>query len=179
MSRIAKANIFVPSNVKIKIDNQKIFIEGKNGKLNVSIHFSVKVKYKNNILKFLPYKNIKRQNSWAQAGTTRSLVYSMILGVTKGFDKKLNIIGVGYRVFIKDNILNLILGFSHVIYYKIPNNIKITCPNQNEILIQGINKQLVKQTAAEIRSYRRPEPYKGKGIRYDNEVVKIKEAKKK
>lgn len=177
MSRVAKSKILIPEGVNIDINNNIISIKGKNGVLKKLLHKKVFIKNKNNTLKFYP-SDISN-NCWVQAGTERSLINSMIIGVSKGFEKKLNLIGVGYKANIEQNYIVLYLGFSHTIKYFLPKKITATCPIQTEIIIKGINKQLVNQVAAKIRSYRKPEPYKGKGIRYENEFIKIKESKKK
>ncbi|MFP3014254.1 MAG: 50S ribosomal protein L6 [Arsenophonus sp.] len=177
MSRVAKSPLSVPSDVEVKLNGQYIVIKGKNGKLSRTIHRSVTIKYINNQLTFGPRDDF--YDSWTQAGTARSLLNAMIIGVTEGFRKKLNLVGIGYRVAIKDNILSLSLGFSHIIEHKLPQGISAQCPSQTEILLEGLDKQAVGQVAAELRSYRIPEPYKGKGIHYDDEIVRIKEAKKK
>lgn len=178
MSRIAKCPIIVPSDVQVELDCQKISIKGKYGNLSRIIHQSVEIKYLNNKITFLP--RLSFSDSWAQAGTSRALVSSMILGVSKKFNKKLNFSGVGYRVSMKNSTtISMSLGFSHTIEYTLPEGINIENVSPTEILIEGIDKQLVGQISADLRSYRKPEPYKGKGIRYSNEVVKIKEAKKK
>ncbi|QJC28224.1 50S ribosomal protein L6 [Enterobacteriaceae endosymbiont of Plateumaris braccata] len=176
MSRIAKNPIFIPDNVKIIINKQKIIVKGKNGILKILINPLIKIKINNKQLLFLPKRN--NNNVWSYAGTSRSILNSMIIGVTKGFFKKLILFGIGYRVTLNKNILNLMLGYSHPIYYTLPEGIKADI-NQNEILLKGSNKQLLGQVAANIRSYRTPEPYKGKGIRYSYEKIKIKEIKKK
>ncbi|QJC28675.1 50S ribosomal protein L6 [Enterobacteriaceae endosymbiont of Plateumaris consimilis] len=177
MSRIAKNPIFIPDEVKVSINKKKIIIQGKNGILTNIINPLVKVKIHNKQLFFVP--KINNNNSWSYAGTSRSILNSMIIGVTKGFSKKLILFGIGYRVTLNKNILNLMLGYSHPIYYTLPEGIKADCTIQNEILLKGSNKQLLGQVAANIRSYRTPEPYKGKGIRYSYEKIKIKEIKKK
>lgn len=177
MSRVAKATILIPDGVKVKINNNLIIIKGKNGELNKNINENIIVKYENNSLNFLP--KVITKYYWALAGTTRSLIHKMIIGVSQGFIQKLQLVGVGYRAVIQENKVVLSLGLSHNIFYKIPDNIKISCPSQTEIIIQGIDKQLVKQVAADIRSYKKPDPYKGKGIRYDKELIRIKESKKK
>ncbi|MGP1931739.1 MAG: 50S ribosomal protein L6 [Arsenophonus sp. ET-DL9-MAG3] len=177
MSRVAKTPIVIPVSVEVKLNGQNIVIKGKNGEFTHTVHKAIKVKYDINQLKFTPHEGFS--NAWAQAGTTRSLLNAMVIGVSKGFTKKLQLIGVGYRVAIKNNIINLSLGFSHQIEYKIPIGVTAKCPSQTEIVLKGINKQLIGQVAAELRDYRRPEPYKGKGIRYVNEIVRTKEAKKK
>ncbi|QJC33334.1 50S ribosomal protein L6 [Enterobacteriaceae endosymbiont of Donacia clavipes] len=177
MSRIAKKLIIIPSNVKIFIKKQNISVEGKNGILKNTFSKKVKIFFEKNQLLFKPIFECK--NGWAQAGTTRSIINSMIIGVTKGFTKKLILFGVGYKISIKNNKLDLSLGFSHLISYTLPKSIVGECLNQNEIILKGLDKQLLGQVAANIRSYRPPEPYKGKGIRYSDEKIKIKETKKK
>lgn len=177
MSRVAKKPIIIPNDITIYIKKQNIKIKRKNQELNYKIHDFVKINLNNEILTFSVKKNFK--DHWKQAGTTRSIIQSMILGLKKGFTKTLSLIGIGYRVSIKNKILILSLGFSHTITYKIPKNIIIKCPSQTEIIIKGNNKQIVGQIAAKLRSYRPPEPYKGKGIFYLNETIKIKETKKK
>ncbi|QJC33737.1 50S ribosomal protein L6 [Enterobacteriaceae endosymbiont of Donacia provostii] len=177
MSRIAKKLIIIPDNIKVFIKKQTISIMGNNKILKNIFNKNVKIILNNNKISFIP--KIKCKNGWAQAGTVRSLVNSMIIGITKGFKKKLILSGVGYKFSIKNNILYLMIGFSHTISYTIPDGIFGKCLNSNEIILKGINKQLLGQVAANIRSYRPPEPYKGKGIRYDNEIIKIKETKKK
>lgn len=178
MSRIAKRPIVVPSDINVQLNSQTISIQGKYGQLSRTIHNSVSIKYLEDKIIFLPRSGFS--DSWAQAGTSRALVNSMIIGVSKRFVKKLQLSGVGYRVSItKDNIINMSLGYSHPVIYALPKGISIENPSPTEIIIQGIDKQLVGQIAANLRSYRVPEPYKGKGIRYSDEIVRIKEAKKK
>ncbi|WP_395496499.1 50S ribosomal protein L6 [Arsenophonus endosymbiont of Lipoptena cervi] len=177
MSRIAKIPVSIPDDVEVTLNGQEIIIKGKNGTLNRTVSKAVKIKYFNNQLIFIPRKEF--YNSRAQAGTARSLLNSMVIGVTKGFIKKLLLIGVGYRATIKDDVINLSLGFSHIINYKLPKGIIAKCPSQTEIVLEGLDKQVIGQVAAELRSYRVPEPYKGKGIRYEDEVVRNKESKKK
>jgi large subunit ribosomal protein L6 len=178
MSRVAKRPILIPENIKVKLNAQLISIEGKHGYLSRVIHDSVKIKYFDNQITFSIYSGFP--NAWAQAGTSRALVNSMIIGVSKKFSKKLQFSGVGYRVSItKDNIVNMSLGYSHSIMYSLPPYISVENPSPTEIIIHGIDKQLVGQIAANLRSYRKPEPYKGKGIRYSDEIIRIKEAKKK
>ncbi|WP_343128532.1 50S ribosomal protein L6 [Buchnera aphidicola (Kurisakia onigurumii)] len=177
MSRIAKKPILVPKDINIFLKKNKIIIEGNSKKLFCYIHNSVQITHVDNHLIFLGKK--KYSNAWAHAGTLRSLVFSMIIGITHGFTKKLFLTGVGYRVFLKNNIINMSLGFSHTIEYIIPSGIDISVPSQTEIILKSADKRLLGQVAANLRSYRIPEPYKGKGIRYENEVIRIKEAKKK
>jgi large subunit ribosomal protein L6 len=145
--------------------------------LDLTIHDLVKIKQEDNLLLFSAANNGKKSN--AMAGTFRSLVNNMILGVSHGFEKALELQGVGYRAQSLGKKLNLTLGFSHPIEYSIPEGIEIETPSQTQVLVKGIDKQLVGQVSAEIRAFRPPEPYKGKGVRYVNEYVKRKEAKKK
>jgi large subunit ribosomal protein L6 len=177
MSRIAKEPVPIPSCVDVRINKQIISIKGDKGTLTRPFNSAVEIKNHDNSLLFLPRKGFS--DGWTQAGTSRSLFRNMVIGVTKGFSKKLHIVGVGYRATIKESILTLNVGFSHEIKYKFPNGIIIECPTQTEIVVKGIDKEVVGQVSANLRFYRKPEPYKGKGIRYADEVVKIKEAKKK
>ncbi|XBC44292.1 MAG: 50S ribosomal protein L6 [Buchnera aphidicola (Schlechtendalia peitan)] len=178
MSRVAKKLIIVPIDVDITLVGQSITIRKDNNILHCIINNSVLVTHMNDHLLFK--SKICSSQGWAQAGTSRSLVNSMIIGVTIGFSKKLQLLGVGYRVsIINTNIIHMSLGYSHIIKYIVPKGITVECPSQVEIIIKGANKQLVGQVAANIRSYKVPESYKGKGIRYNNEIVRIKEAKKK
>src|SRR3990167_7441312 len=177
MSRIANYPVAVPSGVQVAQSGAKISVKGPKGSLEHEIHPLVKVTQEGTLLKF------KRTNDSALAravsGTTRALVNNMVTGVAKGFEKKLTIIGVGYRAAVQGKKLNLTLGYSHPIVYDIPNGISIEAPDLTNLVIKGADKQLVGQVAAEIRSYRSPEPYKGKGVRYVDEVIVKKEAKKK
>lgn len=178
MSRVAKCPIIVPSNINVQLDFQVISIKGKHGNLSRTIHQSVKIEYLNDKIIFEP--RLGFSDAWAQAGTSRALVNSMIIGVSEKFSKKLQLSGVGYRASItKGNIINMSLGYSHNIIYYLPKGIDVENPSPTEIIIKGIDKQLVGQIAANLRSYRTPEPYKGKGIRYSDEVIRMKEAKKK
>jgi large subunit ribosomal protein L6 len=178
MSRIAKRPIVVPSDIDVQLNLQNISIKGRYGHLSRVINHAVEVRLLNNTITFFP--RLDCDNGWAQAGTARSLVNSMILGVSKKFIKKLQLSGVGYRVSVtKENIINMSLGYSHPIVYSLPKGISAKNTSPTEIVLQGIDKQLVGQIAANLRSYRRPEPYKGKGVRYSEEQIRIKEAKKK
>ncbi len=177
MSRVAKAPVNIPAGVEVKIDGQLLTVKGKNGELTRKIHDSVEVKNENNQLTFVPREGMVEAN--AQAGTARSLVNAMVIGVTEGFTKKLQLVGVGYRAQVKGNAVALSLGYSHPIEHNLPAGITAECPTQTEIVLKGADKQVVGQVAADIRAYRRPEPYKGKGVRYSDEVVRTKEAKKK
>lgn len=177
MSRVAKKPIIIPLGIEVKLNNQIIKIKGKNGKLSRIIHNAVKLNYINNELNFSINKGF--DDAWILAGTERSLINGMIIGVTKGFSKKLQLVGVGYRVSIEKNIIILSLGFSHLIHYILPMSVVAKCPSQTEIVLFGANKQEIGQVTAELRAYHPPSSYKGKGIRYVDEVVRTKEAKKK
>lgn len=177
MSRVAKSPVAVPAGVEIKRNGQILVIKGSKGQLELVVHNNVEVAQEENVLTFAPRDGAK--HSRALAGTTRALVYNMVTGVTAGFEKKLQLVGVGYRAAAKGNSLTLNLGFSHPVEYELPAGVTCETPTQTEILVRGIDKQLVGQVAAEIREFRRPEPYKGKGVRYADERVRRKEAKKK
>ncbi|VFP79726.1 50S ribosomal protein L6 [Candidatus Erwinia haradaeae] len=177
MSRVAKAPVNIPINVQVTIDGQIISVVSKNEKLSRTLNRAVVVQQVENSLIFFPRKGFC--DGWAQAGTSRALVYSMMIGVTEGFIKKIQLVGVGYRAILTANKLSLSLGLSHPINYVLPNGITATCISQTDITLKSADKQLLGQVAADLRAYRRPEPYKGKGIRYVNEIVRRKEAKKK
>ncbi|MBQ0755488.1 MAG: 50S ribosomal protein L6 [Amphritea sp.] len=177
MSRVAKSPVVLPAGVEAKVDGQQINIKGKNGALDLSVHQSVEVTSEENVLKFAPRDGSKSAN--ALAGTTRSLVNNMVVGVESGFEKKLLLQGVGYRAAVKGNALNLTLGFSHPIEYELPEGVAAAMEGQTTIVLKAADKQALGQAAAEIRAFRPPEPYKGKGVRYADEYVRRKEAKKK
>ncbi|WP_020682697.1 50S ribosomal protein L6 [Marinobacterium rhizophilum] len=177
MSRVGKKPVVVPAGVDLKVDGLTITAKGKNGLLSLDVHPTVEVKQEENTLLFAPRDKSKLAN--ALSGTTRSLVSNMVFGVAEGFKKTLELQGVGYRVALKGNALNLTLGFSHPVEYELPEGITAECPNQTTIVISGADKQRVGQVAAEVRGFRPPEPYKGKGVRYADEYVRRKEAKKK
>ncbi len=177
MSRIAKKPVELVSGVEVSINGQTITAKGKQGNLSLDLHDAVSIKQEDNKLTFSP--NDDSKGSMAMAGTMRSLVNNMILGVTEGFSKQLQLIGVGYRAQMQGNVLDLSLGFSHPVKYAIPEGITVETPSQTEINVKGADKQKVGQVCAEIRAYRPPEPYKGKGVRYSDERVIRKEAKKK
>jgi len=177
MSRIAKQPVELISGVEVNISGQTITAKGKQGNLSLDMHETVSVKQQDNVLKFSP--NDDSKGSMAMAGTMRSLVNNMVAGVSEGFTKQLQLIGVGYRAQVQGKVLDLSLGFSHPIKYAIPEGITIETPSQTEINVKGADKQLVGQVCAEIRAYRPPEPYKGKGVRYSDERVIRKDAKKK
>lgn len=177
MSRVAKAPVNLPAGVEVTINGQEITVKGPKGSLNRTLNSAVVVSQEDNAIVFAPREGIVKAN--AQAGTARALVNNMVIGVTEGFTKKLILKGVGYRAAMKGNAVGLTLGFSHPVEHALPEGIKAECPSQTEIVLTGIDKQLVGQVAADIRAYRQPEPYKGKGVRYSDEVVRTKEAKKK
>lgn len=177
MSRIANKPVEIPAGVEVSISGQTVSVKGKNGQMSIDIHEKVEVEQNDNVLNFKGREGVA--NSVAMAGTMRSLTDNLVTGVTQGFEKKLTLIGVGYRAQAQGNVLNLTLGFSHPVNYAVPEGITIETPSQTEIVVKGMDKQKVGQVSAEIRAYRPPEPYKGKGVRYTDERVIRKEAKKK
>jgi large subunit ribosomal protein L6 len=177
MSRVANLPVELPSGTQVQLDGQEIEVKGAKGALSLSVHSAVEVKQEENILTFAARDGARK--SRALAGTTRALVNNMVVGVNKGYEKKLQLIGVGYRAQVKGKTINLTLGFSHPVEYALPEGISAEMPTQTEIVLKGIDKQQVGQAAAEIRAFRPPEPYKGKGVRYSDENVRRKEAKKK
>ena len=177
MSRVAKAPVEVRAGVEVTIADQTVTVTGKNGTLVRVFNDAVQIVSEDNTIKALPRDGFV--DAWAQAGTARALLNAMVVGVTDGFEKKLELNGVGYRAQAQGKKLNLTLGFSHPVAYEMPAGIDVQTPSQTEIVVKGADKQLVGQVAANIRSYRPPEPYKGKGVRYSDEVVRRKEAKKK
>ncbi len=177
MSRIAKAPISIPSGVNVNIDGAAVTVKGPKGTLSWNLHPTVSLTSEDQTLQVAPVSD--KGNDWAMAGTTRALINNMVVGVSTGFERKLTLIGVGYRAQAKGKVLNLALGFSHPIDYPVPEGIEIETPTPTEIIIKGSDKQRVGQVAAEIRAKRPPEPYKGKGVRYSDEQVIRKEAKKK
>jgi large subunit ribosomal protein L6 len=177
MSRIAKAPITVPKGIAVEISDQEVRVKGAKGNLTWIIHPKVRLSQEDGELKVSPVDEAKE--SWAQAGTTRALVNNMVVGCGTGFERKLTLVGVGYRAQAKGKVLNLSLGFSHPIDYTVPDGIEVATPSPTEVVVSGADKQRVGQAASEIRGFRPPEPYKGKGVRYANEQVLRKEAKKK
>jgi len=177
MSRIAKYPVVVPKRVQTTIEAEQITVKGPLGTLTQTLNPNVDIRLEDGELTF----NVANETREAKAmsGTMRALVNNMVTGVSAGFERKLNLVGVGFRAQVQGDALKLQLGFSHDILYAMPEGIKIECPTQTEIVVKGVDKQIVGQVAAEIRAYRRPEPYKGKGVRYADEYVAIKEAKKK
>lgn len=177
MSRIAKEPVSIPANVEVDLSTSDVSVKGPLGKLQWSINSDVIVEHKDDNLLVKVANNSRQAN--AMSGTMRSLLANMVQGVSKGYEKKLLLVGVGYRAKADKENLNLTLGFSHPVVYKLPEGIKAETPSQTEIVIKGIDKQKVGQVAAEVRAFRKPEPYKGKGVRYVDEVIVMKEAKKK
>ena len=176
MSRVGKSPI-VLTGAEVAISDERITVKGPLGTISQNANRLVKVVNDNGTLKFEPVDESREAN--AMSGTMRALVANMVQGVTKGFERKLTLVGVGYRAQAQGDKLNLSLGFSHPVVHQMPEGIKAETPSQTEIVIKGINKQQVGQVAAEVRGYRPPEPYKGKGVRYADEVVILKETKKK
>jgi len=177
MSRIAKAPIAVPTAVKVDVSGQQVTVSGPKGSLGWTVHPKVSVAHEDGHLKVAPA--VQSHQAWALAGTTRALLSNMVTGAGSGFARKLTLVGVGYRAQAQGKVLNLSLGFSHPINYTVPEGIEITTPSPTEIVVSGADKQRVGQVASEIRGFRPPEPYKGKGVRYSDERVLRKEAKKK
>ncbi len=177
MSRIANAPVEIPSGVEVSLNGVNISVKGAKGMLSRAIHPDVEVVQDENQIKAQARNNSKQ--AVALAGTTRSLINNMVIGVSQGFEKKLTLVGVGYRAKVQGNKLDLTLGFSHPVEYEAPEGIKLETPSQTEIVVSGVDKEIVGQVAANIRAFRPPEPYKGKGVRYADEYVARKEAKKK
>jgi large subunit ribosomal protein L6 len=176
MSRVGKNPIVLPAGVEVTVGEQ-ITVKGPLGTLKTVAHPAVKVSLEGQGVVVAPVEGAA--NAGAMWGTMRANLNNMVTGVTKGFEKKLQLVGVGYRAQAAGDTLNLSLGFSHPVAHKMPAGVKVECPTQTEILIKGADRQQVGQVAAEVRAYRKPEPYKGKGVRYADEVVVIKETKKK
>lgn len=177
MSRVAKSPIDIPSGVDIKVNGQELVVKGSKGELKIDLNPLVCLDVEGSQVKVKPIE--ESQKSWAMAGTFRSLVNNMVVGVSAGFEKKLELIGVGYRAQAKGNTLSLTLGFSHPVEYEMPSGVTAETPSQTEVILKSADKQLLGQVAANVRGFRPPEPYKGKGVRYSDEHVLRKEAKKK
>ena len=177
MSRVAKNPVALPKGVEANVAAGNITVKGPLGVLTFAINPAVEVVQEGEQLLCRAREGMDNAN--ALSGTTRALINNMVNGVSKGFERKLTLVGVGYRAQAQGDKLNLSLGFSHPVVHQMPAGIKVETPTQTEIVIKGIDKQLVGQVAAEVRAYRAPEPYKGKGVRYSDEVVTIKETKKK
>ena len=175
MSRISRKPVELPKGVEARISGQTVAVKGPKGASELNVHPTVEVSQADNVLSF----KAGAGGGDAMAGTMRSLVDNMVTGVSSGFERKLQLVGVGYRAQAQGNKLNLTLGFSHPIDYSVPQGISVETPSQTEIIVKGIDKQQVGQVAAEIRAFRPPEPYKGKGVKYADERIVRKEAKKK
>ncbi len=177
MSRIANNPVVVPKGVELKVDGAKVSVKGSNGELSLELNPLVTVEQEDGSLKVAAVNETK--DSRAMSGTFRSLINNMVVGVSQGFERKLTLLGVGYRAKASGNKLDLTLGFSHPVVYELPKGVTAETPSQTEILLKSADKQLLGQVAAEVRGFRPPEPYKGKGVRYADERVRLKEAKKK
>ncbi len=177
MSRVGKMPVNVPAGVEVTVAADKISVKGAGGSLFVAANALVQVKNEAGVLSFAPSDESREAN--AMSGTLRQLVNNMVVGVTKGFEKKLNLVGVGYKAAASGTKLNLAVGYSHPVNFEMPAGISVATPIPTEIIIKGADRQRVGQIAAEIRAVRPPEPYKGKGIRYSDEKITIKETKKK
>lgn len=177
MSRVAKKPIILPPGVSVAFTGERISVKGPLGSLDFAANPAVTVEEEGGSLHCKPVAGVPQAD--ALSGTVRAVVANMVTGVSSGFERKLNLVGVGYRAQAQGDMLNLTLGFSHPIAYKLPAGITAVTPTQTEIVIKGVDRQLVGQVAAEVRNYRKPEPYKGKGVRYADETIILKEAKKK
>ncbi|HIN18987.1 MAG TPA: 50S ribosomal protein L6 [Gammaproteobacteria bacterium] len=175
MSRVAKNPVDLPSSVEVKMSGRHIQVKGPKGELSLNLHPTVDMVHEDNQIRLAATTD---DSAMAMAGTMRALVSNMVTGVSVGYEKKLTIVGIGYRAQAQGNSLNLSLGFSHPVVYQIAKGVSVETPSQTEIVVSGTDKQLVGQTAAEIRRFRPPEPYKGKGVRYADEQVRRKQAKK-
>lgn len=170
-------SISIPTGVEVNINAQQVNIKGSKGALEHTVHPAVEVSKDDNMISFSPREG--ESDATAHSGTARALLNNMVIGVSQGFEKKLELVGVGYRAQAQGNKLNLALGFSHPIDYELPEGVTVETPSQTEVILKGIDKQRVGQAAAEIRAFRPPEPYKGKGVKYADEHIVRKEAKKK
>lgn len=180
-SRVARAPVIIPKGIEVVFDQKVVNVKGPKGTLSMPLFNNIELKKEdreNGTVIVVVVKKTDRQTN-AMSGTTRALLNNMVTGVATGFEKTLELVGVGYRAQAKDKMINLSLGFSHPVDFELPEGVSADTPNNTTIILKSIDKQLLGQTAAEIRSYRPPEPYKGKGIKYANEVIKRKETKKK
>jgi len=177
MSRVAKNPISLPAGVEVTQNGNDLTVKGPLGSLQRRLHPSVALVRDGGVITVAAIEGA--ENAVAMSGTTRALINNMVVGVSKGFERKLNLVGVGYRAQAQGDKLNLSLGFSHPVVHQMPAGVKVETPTQTEVVIKGVDKQQVGQVAAEVRAYRSPEPYKGKGVRYADEVVSLKETKKK
>jgi large subunit ribosomal protein L6 len=177
MSRVAKKPVSIPAGVTVTQSGQALTIKGPKGELGLNVHPDVELRQDGEVLTVVPRS--EGRAAWAMAGTMRALVGNMVTGCSAGFEKKLELVGVGYRAQAQGKVLNLTLGFSHPVNYELPDGVTCETPSQTEILVKSADKQKVGQVAADIRAFRPPEPYKGKGVKYADEVIVRKEAKKK
>lgn len=177
MSRIGKKPVDIPSGVKVAVDGQQVAVEGPKGKLQQSFRPEVNIALDDDGKQIVVSVDSDAREVRAYHGLTRSLIQNMVAGVQNGYEKKLEVVGVGYLASISGDTLSLRVGFANEVHKKIPTGLNVTCPDQNHIVVQGCDKQMVGQFAAEVRAVRKPEPYKGKGVRYDGEQVKIKPGK--
>lgn len=177
MSRVAKAPVTLPAGTSVTLNDRQVEVKGKNGSLSLHLHELVELKQEENTVTLAPVKDTKE--AWMHTGTIRALLNNMVNGVTNGFERRLQLVGVGYRAQVAGNKVNLSLGYSHPIEYVLPEGVTAESPSQTEIVLKSGDKQKLGQAAADIRAFRSPEPYKGKGVRYSDEVVLRKEAKKK
>lgn len=177
MSRVAKNPVAIPKGVEVRLSGSDISVKGNLGQLSMDVHPSVEIQQGDSVLTFAAKDGA--QTSRALAGTLRTLVNNMVVGVSQGFEKKLQLVGVGYRAQAQGKKLNLTLGFSHPVEYAMPDGVTVETPSQTEVVLRAADRQLLGQVASEIRGFRPPEPYKGKGVRYADEFVRRKEAKKK
>ncbi|SOD40980.1 50S ribosomal protein L6 [Nitrosovibrio sp. Nv4] len=177
MSRVGKNPVPIPANVEVTLSASEVSVKGPLGTLRRDLVSDIAVEREGDNLLVKTANDSKQAN--AMSGTTRALLANMVKGVTSGFEKKLTLVGVGYRAQAANDVLNLTLGFSHPVSHKMPEGVKVETPSQTEVVIKGMDKQQVGQVAADVRAYRKPEPYKGKGVRYSDEVIVMKETKKK
>jgi large subunit ribosomal protein L6 len=177
MSRVAKNPVVLPKGVEVTLSADQVSVKGPLGTLSRRLNKDVTIGREEDRIVFTPANETKQAN--AMSGTMRALLNNMVTGVTKGFERKLTLVGVGYRAQAQGDKLNLALGYSHPVVHQMPKGVKVETPTQTEIIIKGADKQQVGQVAAEVRAYRKPEPYKGKGVRYVDEVIVLKETKKK
>ncbi|MFB2539199.1 MULTISPECIES: 50S ribosomal protein L6 [unclassified Acinetobacter] len=177
MSRVAKAPVTVPAGVTVTQNGRQVEVKGSKGTLSFNLHALVELKQEEGQLKLAPTQ--ESRDAWMQAGTARAVLNNLVKGVSEGFERKLQLVGVGYKAAVKGDVINLSLGYSHPIDHALPAGVTAETPTATEIILKSADKQLLGQVASEIRAYRSPEPYKGKGVRYSDEVILRKEAKKK
>lgn len=178
MSRVGKLPVQLPKGVEVSIKDSSVSVKGAKGQLELTLHPAVRIENQDGVVRVFAVDEQSAEHN-AMRGTTRALLNNMVIGVSQGFEKKLQLVGVGYRAAAQGQKLNLTLGFSHPVNFEVPKGITVETPSQTEIVVKGTDKQLVGEVAAKIRAYRPPEPYKGKGVRYADEQVIIKETKKK